>query len=309
MSEHITHIAIYEDTNRLVTHANSLNEAFKISTKNCPDAGLVSCGSRGNHLFAIPIIEEVRDTWEKRKKGDGTEEKLAAAIGWLGHRAMDLQVKPVYLKSEEIKNPHYSTYEQQIYFDAVTFSKVYGDGAYPSVSPRVAFSKSTLEHRMQSHPGSSLVHQPQIESLMVSLTQQDLLGIRQFNTSMTNIEDWLDAFPEHYQKLGENLEVYIEAYQHPDPLKTARYEQDVHGFDFYDETDELIRLVRDLQHRGSTQLSLASALKKAEKQSHYAQGLRRSFSFIQSASAFFQKEISKDEVYDQIEIFHEPHRI
>lgn len=306
MSEHITHIAIYEDTARLILHAKDLHEAFKTSIKNHPDVGLMSSGSRGNHLFAIPFIEAVRDKWKERKPGDGTEEKLAAAIGWLSHRGIDLQVKPNYIKDEDIQDPRFSSYENQIYYDAVTLDKVYNRGKASSISPNVYFSDATLADSMRTHPAADLLHVDPAESMMCALVQQNLLAMRQFNNTSKTPEAWLDAFPEHYQDLSENLATYIEAFTHPDPVKMEKY---IFSANSYNKEDELIRLVRDLQHQGKSNISLEKALDKAEKQSHYAQGLRRSFNFIQSANAFFEKKIEKNVVYDQVEIFHEPHRI
>ncbi|MCM5663177.1 hypothetical protein [Galbibacter mesophilus] len=306
MSEHITHIAVYEDSVRMISKMTGIPKAFSTAVKNQPDAGLISSGARGNHLFAIPIIEEVRDRWENRKPGDGTEEKLAAAIGWLSHRAIDLQVKPNYIKSEDIKDPHFSSYENQIYCDAITFSKVYNHGKAASISSRVAFSGATLETNMQSHPGATLLHQPYIEHLLCSLTQQQLIGIRKFNETASNIDEWLDAFPSEYQKLSENLEVYIEAYQSPDPKKMKRYIDDLN---FYDDKDEIIQMVREIQQKGSSGINVEQAAEKGRAQSHYAQGLARSYRFISSAADFFNRKISKEQVYDQVEIFTKSHRI
>ena len=306
MSEHITHIAICEDTTRLVAFSNEFSEPFKESLRRYPDAGLISSGSRGNHLIAIPIMEKVREQWKQKKDSHRYAELLAASIGWLSHRAIDLQVKPNYVKQEKIESPRYSTYENQIYYDAITFDKVYGAGEYPSISPNVAFSKATLDYSMAKHPGAKLLHVAHFEPLMVSMVQQHLLSLRNFNEETSTLEEWLETYPNQYQKLSENLEVYIEAFTDPDPMKMKRYEEELN---FYDENDELIKLVRELQHKGTSSIDLFEAAKKAEKQSHYAQGLSRSYRFIRSAHLFFQKKITKDEVYDQVEIFHKPHRL
>ncbi|NMM47555.1 hypothetical protein [Marinigracilibium pacificum] len=303
MSEHITHIAVFEDTTRFINQMN-VSKDFQLAVKKAPDAGLISSGARGNHLFAIPIIEEAKSRKDNLSEDDF--KKLAAAIGWLSHRAIDLQVKPNYLKSAEIKNPHFSTYEHQIYCDAVTFDEVYDSGSRPSISSNVAFSKATLEKDMQSHPGTKLLYQPLLEEILCRQTQHEMLAIRAFNRTSASIDDWLDDFPENYQKLSENLEVYIEAYQNPDPEKTKRYIKD---WNFYNEKDELIQFVRDIQLSGKTKIDLDKAVKLAEEQSHYAQGLSRSYRFISAANEFYNDKIDKNEVYDRVEIFNESHRI
>lgn len=306
MSEHITHIAIYEDTNRLICHSKDFNLPFKNSLKHYPDAGLVSSGARGNHLLAVPIIEKVRDDWETGYKKARYGELLAASIGWLSHRAIDLQVKPNYIKQKDIKDPRFSTYEQQIYCDAMTFDKVYGAGVHPSISPMVSMSKATLEYGMQSHPAAESTYVRQLEPIMVQMVQQQLLSIRKFNSESTSTDEWFDAYEDEYQKTSENLNVYIEAFVNPDPLKVEKYLED---FNFYNPEDEIIQLARELQHLGNSELDIDEAVEKGKSQSQYAQGLSRSYRFNKSAQAFFEKKIEKDDVYDQVEIFYEPHRI
>ena len=303
MSEHLTHIAIFEDTARLVAHAAAFEQAFKASLWDYPDAGLIASGSRGNHLFAIPLLESVRDSWQADWPTAGP--RISAAIGWLSHRAIDLQVKPHHLKPEEITAVRYSKTEEQIYHDAVTFDQVYQRGRMPSASPYVYLSEATLAPQMRGHPGAALLHVAQTEPLICALVQQQLLALREFHETAATPEAWLDQFPDHYQDLSEDLETYIEAFTQPDPLKMQTY---IDGPNVYDPADPLIRLVRDLQHRGQTGIDLDAALAAAETQSHYAQGLRRSYRFVRAAQDFFLKKISKDAVYDQVEIFHPPHR-
>ncbi|WP_373494473.1 hypothetical protein, partial [Aquiflexum sp.] len=152
MSEHITHVAIYDDTVRLVSHSNEFHEAFRISLQNRLDAGMMASGARGNHLHAIPFLEQARDVWDQRKEGDGTEEKIAAALAWLAHRAIDFQVKANQLSNDDIKDPRYSKDEQDIYQDVVTFDKVFENGKKKPLSPNMYISESTLARSMNTHP-------------------------------------------------------------------------------------------------------------------------------------------------------------
>ncbi|NJN26613.1 MAG: hypothetical protein HC819_11845 [Cyclobacteriaceae bacterium] len=306
MSEHITHIAIYEDTIRLISHSDEFHQAFKVSLQNQPDAGLMSAGARGNHLHAVPFLEQTRDIWSQRKPGDGTEEKIAAAIGWLSHRAIDLKVKSIQLKDGEITDVAISKDENDIYQDAVTFDKVYGRGKKHSHSSKVHLSEATLAYSMSGHPAAQLLHTDQIEALVVSMVQQNLMSYHQFHANTKDPEAWLNEYPDHYQKLSEDLNTYIEAFTHPDPLKMKVYIED---FNFYNEQDELLLLVRELQNEGNTKIDLQNALQKAENESQYAQGLRRSYLFNKWASDFFQKEMDKNTLYDKLENLHEPFRL
>ncbi len=306
MSEHITHVAIYDDTVRLVSNSKEFHEAFNTSLQNQFDAGMMATGARGNHLHAIPFLEQTRDIWHQRKKGDGTEEKIAAALAWLAHRAIDFQVKANQLSYDDIKDPRFSKDEQDIYQDVVTFDKVYKNGKKKPLSPNMYISESTLTRNMNNHPASGLVHVDAVESLFCSLIQQNLNAYHTFHRNSDSIEDWLEEFPNHYQKISENLETYIEAHNDPDPKKMEKY---ITGENFYNEKDELIRLVREIQDNGKTEIPLDDALDKAKNQSHYAQGLLRSYRFLKAANDFFTKKISKDAVYDFLEIFPAAHRI
>ena len=64
MSEHITHIAVYEDLARMILHDPEICDAFKNSINRQYDSGLMGCGTRGGHLFIEPILDMFKDNWE-----------------------------------------------------------------------------------------------------------------------------------------------------------------------------------------------------------------------------------------------------
>ncbi len=66
MSEHLTHIAVFEDCARLVSQSEAYTEAFKVSLPTLWDAGLLASAARGNHLFAVPLLETYRTRWASR---------------------------------------------------------------------------------------------------------------------------------------------------------------------------------------------------------------------------------------------------
>jgi hypothetical protein len=52
MSEHITHVAVYEDCTRIFKHSKEkFTRAFHESLEAAYDAGMFCSGSRGNHLL------------------------------------------------------------------------------------------------------------------------------------------------------------------------------------------------------------------------------------------------------------------
>lgn len=95
MSEHITHIAVYDDTVRLIQYSDRFTGAFKESTSKEFDTGLVTSGTNGNHIWAVPLLEEYRIKYKAGDHSRETLKKISAAIGWITHRASDLVQKPV----------------------------------------------------------------------------------------------------------------------------------------------------------------------------------------------------------------------
>ncbi|MFP4060943.1 MAG: hypothetical protein ACLFUC_10715, partial [Bacteroidales bacterium] len=90
MSEHLTHVAVYEDTIRLINaDQKKFPKIFIQSVEECHDSGLFCSGSRGNHLYAIPIIEKFKNR-KPESFSTRDKEQIAGAIGWLTHRASDL---------------------------------------------------------------------------------------------------------------------------------------------------------------------------------------------------------------------------
>ena len=78
-----------------------------------------------------------------------------------------------------------------------------------------------------------------------------------------------------------------------------KYYDDVN---YYDENDQIIHYVRDIQMRGTTEIGLNQAVKTAGQQSQYAQALRKGYFSLKAASDFFDGKISKDELYDALEV-------
>jgi len=69
MSEHLTHIAIYDDTYRLVLHSKDFHEAFKTSLRNHPDVGLLCSASRGQSPFCYSLSGRSQGSMEEPETG------------------------------------------------------------------------------------------------------------------------------------------------------------------------------------------------------------------------------------------------
>ena len=300
MSEHITHIAVFEDSFRLAVALDDVAEAFKQSVRNYPDQGMLGSASRGNHLYALPVIEACRRHWQRSTWTPQMEQQLAYAVGWISHRAADLQMKPLSRGMDPSEAPRFTSTENQIYQDAVTFRQVYQGGRVSSLSPRAVLVPATLEKELASAPGSAMMDAAAAEWLMVGYVQSGLLAQQEFRSQQSDLDAWVDTLLERQQKLSEPLDVYVNAFQTPAPDKEQRY---IASVNYYDPDDALIRLARAAQ-RGEVIAGPAvdQALATADQQSQYARALRRGCDFLRSATRYFNEEIDQPAAIRALEI-------
>lgn len=300
MSEHITHIAICEDIVRLATVMPTVEKSFKQSVEHFPDECQMGSAARGNHIFALPIIDKYRDHWNTPAWKSEDEIAYAFAVGWLCHRAADLQMKPIYKISNADENPPGTKKANRVYHDAVTFHEVYSDGKMPAMSKRIVLSPATMEENMSSHPASKGIDQPNLERLLNGLIQRSLLDQQNFLDNEKDIEKWIAKLLTRQQRLGDDMQWYIDAYQNPVPERTARY---VTSMNYYDANNTIIKLARSAQHGTKiTEAEVMKALKSAPTESLYAQALARGCHYLEYASQFFRKEIDQVKAEEVIQI-------
>ncbi len=299
MSEHLTHIAVYEDCARLILNTGKFCEAFRACVSAQYDSGLTTSGTRGNHLYAVPILATYKDQWDQVAGDQKVRQQVAGAIGWITHRAADLQMKPTWRAKLEL-DPEFPDSEMQIYHDAVTFREVYDGGMRSTNSAFEQLSPHTLEKDMASHPASKLLDEKQVEELVTFLYQKEFVALHSFHDSREDIQQWLDDFLEYHQEFTEDLRRYIEAFQHPDPGKMETY---VYGINYYHPEDPLIQWVRGIQNGNDvSHIDLDHALEQAADQSHYAQAVRKAFLFTHAASEYFENRLEKNILYDTLEL-------
>ena len=290
MSEHITHIAVYEDLARIALSIPEICDAFKTCIQNQYDSGLLGGASRGNSDYAVPILEKYKDDWDSAKSAREVQIKIAYAIGWLAHRAADTGFSLAFEAAETDPNPLYTNDNCRVYQDAMTFRKVYGGGKKPSLSPKEIFSQATFDYNMRSHPATGSIDVAITEPLLSRMWQADMIKKHLFLEQEDNFDLWVDTFVERYQAMTEDVRRYEEAYNNPDPELTRRYyDQD----NYYDESDDIIRYVRAIQDAQEPGLDLKKSVEKAKDQSLYAQVLRLGYSYLKGASDYFTEDIDK----------------
>ncbi len=308
MSEHITHVAVYEDSVRLMK-ADRINfpEIFIRSVEKSYDSGLFCSGSRGNHLYAIPIIEKYKNRKADSFKKEETEQ-IAGAIGWITHRASDLQMKPIFRILEDKNHPVFHDNECQMYHDAIVFKEVYQGGTVSTKSHYEKLSPATLAHGMKGNPASAYVNVPVTENVFTHYFMSEFAKQQHFINDIDDINDYCDLLVDNSQYLYEDLRIYIDAFQSPEFHKLTEY---IHNFNVYDEEDAMIKIVRNIQlnEKYPTAPELKEALDTADQQSQYAQALKKSYDYITGMGKFYHDEISKSQVYDIVENYNEEHRI
>lgn len=302
MSEHIAHIAVYEDSVRIMQHGpKKITKAFHEAIDTTYDAGLFCSGARGNHLFAIPIIEANRELYGTSRYGKKEAEQVAGAIGWLTHRAADLQMKPIFNQVDELGNQMLWSDECQMYHDALVYKEVYKGGRLSTLSDIHQVNETLLSPRMQANAASKHVNVDCFENLMAHYYVGQMLSTNLFTRELGDVNEFTEKMVESSSDLYEDLRIYIRAYENPEPFKYHGY---LSNFNIYNSEDALIRFVRHVQENNAPHpsVSLPEALADASRQSNYAQALKRGYDYIEALSDFFEKKISRDEVIKLCEI-------
>ncbi len=294
MSEHFTHIAVYEDSARLLLASPAVHDVFKHCIQTQYDSGLLGSSSRGNHLFAVPILEKYKDRYASMEDTTEADIKIAYAIGWLTHRASDLQMKPVFRRAEAHPDPRFTYQLSSIYHDAMSFRKVYDGGNMPSRSPNEILSPATFDENMQSHPAARAVDVPKIEKLLSWMWQKDLVCLQ----TLLNEKDFqkrIDTFARHFPDFSENFSTYIKVYNDPDPALVDRHwVQDKLYFD----DDPAIQFVRAVQRGEEPGRKLDDVLELEANKSEYGKAICNGYWFVKVAGDFFAGKASKKEAYD-----------
>ncbi len=303
MSEHITHVAVYEDTVRLVKHFTLLNDVFRNALNSQYDSGMICSGSRGNHLYAVPILEKFRKKVKARKLL--TEEdnmKIAGALGWITHRASDLTVKPLFRAVEAENKPQYDGQVYSIYHDVTSYKNVYNNGKRDNLSPFEYFSTALMKKNLAPLQASEAFYMDKLEQIMSFYWVKEFVNL---HTSATDVNTELsdENIQKLFQSMQEFTEVwtdYIDAFNNP---KNNRIEKYLTKPDFYDSDDIIIKVARAYQENRKTDITYKTAMNKENNASHYAKILQKSIRFLNSADRFFtSSSITPKELSDLLEM-------
>ncbi len=286
MSEHITHLAVAEDSARLV----SVDPAFDQRLLKCmqahPEALQWGSMSRSGDTFIYPLLEKWKADWEQSSM---QEKQVSYVIGWAGHLAADRTFKPVYRITDlayyvrGYPGPSHAS----VHHDAVTLREVYDGGRERPFHPQVV--DSTLAH----HPAGRIFPAERIENALAMNFGSNLASFKHFLTpDRKEDEPFLEQVENERQRFYVEIPRYTEAYHRPDPARIYQY---ILKPQFYNRNDPIIQLARQIQNGTDPKVDLQQALDVASDQSLYAQALLLGHQFMMAASDFFTNKIDLDE--------------
>ncbi|MFN0171539.1 MAG: hypothetical protein ACKV22_34410 [Bryobacteraceae bacterium] len=288
MSEHITHVAIFEDSTRIGLSTGRLPDSFHHVLDRHWELARFASASRSGDKYSIPLLKDLKQKWPARKSGDYVEEKLAFLLGWRTHQAADRRFKPVY---RQLQPEHYAREanpdtsapsDVSVLHDAVVYREVYGNGEYAPYPPGL------LEDRMTSFAACKTLDAAATLDLFGSVFQKSLLDLQPASQSP-------EAVPKVFQKFYVNLQRYSEKWAAPDPRETLAY---IYGPNFYNPSDPLIRTARALQRKQPPpSISFDQSYEEAKTGSQYAQALRLGVKYLLAAGDFWAGRIDEKQLH------------
>lgn len=287
MSEHITHVGVFEDSARLAVHGGLVCQPFRAALDKYWDLARFASATRAGDRWSIPLLKHLRERWPSRKEGDFTEEKLAFLLGWLTHQAADRRFKPVF---RELQPEHYAKRppgeesqgpaDSSVMHDTIVFREVYGSGEWAPYSPGM------LDNSLASYAAARALDPGFTATVFGTVFQRSLLALHPAQHTP-------EALPKRYQRFYVDLQRYERRFYWPSADELKRYIADPN---FYNPQDKLLVLARALQRKQTLPgFSFEEARREALTGSQYAQSLCLGVKYLRAASEFFEEKITEKE--------------
>lgn len=294
MSENITHTGIVDDCRRLASVDQGLHPvargAFARYQEIAQLGGITRGGDRCNPGLLARFKDDLdRGTFEL----DGRDgQKLAFVLGWLGHRATDRQLKPVFreLDGECPRKPT----DCSVYHDACVLREVYGLVGAP-------YDPDLLAHE---EGGRTAGLPPEVFAAVhrvgKTALQRALIEVHTLIPDLEDPDGWLDRLLATFQRHRVGLDRYAEAVLRPDPDRWRRFVEEP---PFYRADDEAIALARAIG-RGeiAEDCDVAVLLAARDPVSCYGKALDRAYGCIRAAGDFLAGAIDHRELEARLQI-------
>lgn len=299
MSEHTAHVAIFEDTYRMIQNSKRFCPEFKISLEKEYETAVIASESKTGDMFIIPFIKQAREVFQKGNVTSESRQILAAALGWTAHKSADKQVKPLAREhnydAQRFKDAYPVWNEKnEAMQDVIIFQRVYGETSQNAISRYFNFGKYLYQKKMESIPAAQKIDLDKVEHLMASMWKADFLSLQQISEPKEYDDKWLKELFDRTQTFNEKWNYYIEAYQNPDiELKKYLIEEK----NFYNPKDKIIQWVRNIQlELPDSSFDEERAVEEASKDSasQYAKILLNAYQYLSAANDFFKYQIDED---------------
>lgn len=281
MSENVINTALVEDCFHIMFASDKICEAFKeVGRDHLNFAQFGSIPSSGDQ-FAVSLLNKYRDNWESHKKvpveigfrsapavpKSQAESILAFVLGWLCHRAAELQLKT-------------GSAESNLYQDAFIFHRLYVNNNNTPIPYRTALYEKNIENL----PVSTSINSKDLAEWFHALQQRFFIEMHTFVPDVDDIEGWFDRLDAKLRERTVHMDLYAEIVMNPDPDKVKQYVSDT---DFYEDEDAIIQLAQSLRKGAQHSQAEIEAAYEAVPTSDYGRALKQGFGNLLYASDFF----------------------
>lgn len=293
MSDHIGHLAFFDDTARLALLHDAVHPWFKRLIGSHRDDAHMGTVTRYADKWSVGVFEWARGELAKPEadRDANLDRKAAFVLGAITHRAADRHTKPITRAFAGHDDRGGQANEAKIMQDLMIFREVYGQGRgdHAGVLTPDLFDAPTTEPQAAARRWFRL------------MLRRELIAMHTIRSDAESIHPWLDAFFERLQTFPKSLELYARLNSEWDPAKVDRY---LVRPRFYDRDDSIIALARRVQDGASADHGAVLAAMEATdaSSSWYARGVKRAIEYTLSAGEIVGGEIDRDEAERALDI-------
>ncbi|MEO0965092.1 MAG: hypothetical protein AAFY08_08220 [Planctomycetota bacterium] len=293
MSDHIGHLAFFDDTARLALLHDAVHPWFKRLIGSRRDDAHMGTVTRYADKWSVGIFEWARGELSKPEDDrDGhLERKAAFVLGSITHRAADRHTKPITRAFAGHDDRGGQANEAKIMQDLMVFREVYGSGGGEQAG---VFTPDLLDEAATEPEAAA-------RRWFRVMLRRELIAMHTIRSDAESIHPWLDAFFERLQTFPKSLELYARLNSDWDLAKVDRY---LVRTRFYDRDDAIIALARRAQGGASADHGAVVAAMDATdaSSSWYARGLKRAIEYTLAAGEIVEGTIDRAEAERRLDI-------
>lgn len=287
MSERITHTAVLDDCLRLVRVSSAIGGPFKGAAQEYAELARLASATRLGDRFTVALLDRLRMEWPNRTPESALEARLAFVMGWLCHRAADREMKPIFRAMDDGSGQVPT--ECSIYHDVHLLREIYAvDPETPYGEPVLGLREPMVRPRWET-----------MRDLFHTLLQQSLIELHTLVPDADDPWGWIGKLHSLQQRFYVDVTRYAQALAEPDPDKLRRYVKETH---FYSEKDPILKLARDIQLGRPIAPDRIHETVSGPATSHYGRALVKGFSYLLSASDFFEGRMDTTQLRERLDI-------